>query len=193
MSERDKKALGLLVVAVVVALVIEFGLPSPAGQPAAVSSISIDSAEKRLRRLQEVARQRPRVAADAEAAAKALTDEERGLLKAATPALASAEMQQLMQDLLRGQGISMQSSEFGAAKAAGDDYAQVPLSVAFNCSIDQWINFMSAIRNAPQILSTVDLVIAPGEPKTKLLQVRMVVAGYISSSLLPKPKGALGR
>lgn len=193
MTERDKKALGLLVVAVVVALVIEFGLPSSSSQPAAVSSISIDSAEKRLRRLQEVARQRPQVAATAEAAAKALAEEETGLLKAATPALASAEMQQLMQELLRGQGISMQSSEFGAAKAAGDDYALVPLSVAFNCSIDQWINFMSAIRNAPQILSTVDLVIAPGEPKTKLLQVRMVVAGYISSSLLPKPKGALGR
>lgn len=192
MTERDKRALLLLAIALVVAMVIEFGLPSSTG-PAAVASASIDSAEKRLRRLQEIARQSPRAAADAEAAAKALAEEEKGLLKAATPALASAEMQQLMQELLRGQGISMQSSEFGAVKAAGEDYAQVPLTVAFNGGIDQWINFMSALRNAPQILSTVDLVITPGDAKTKLIQVRMVVAGYISASLLAKPKGGTGR
>src|ERR1041384_8721757 len=103
MSERDKKALVVLAIAVIVALLFEFGWPASKGEAAVVSSSSIVAAEARLRQLQQVARERPRVAANAEAVAAALADEEKGLLKASAPALASAEMQQLMQELLRGQ------------------------------------------------------------------------------------------
>ena len=192
LSRRDKKALLILGVVVLLTLLLQFGLPI--GQErAVVSSSSLDRAEKRVWRLQEVARQKPRAAAEAEGAARALAETEKGLLKAATPALASAEMQQLMKDLLRGQGINMQSSEFGVVKAVGDSYAQAPLTVVFACGIDQWINLMAALRNAPQVISTLDLRIAPGDMKTKSLHVRMIVAGYIPAALLSGAKGAAGQ
>ena len=191
LTERDKKALLILGVALALALVLQFGIPSRQ-DPGAASSSSAEKTERRLRRLQEIARQRPRVAADADAAAKALGETEKGLLKAATPALASAQMQQLMKDLLSAQGINMEASEFGAVKAAGEDYAQVPLTVLFRCPIEQWINLMSAVRNAPQVLSTVDLRITPSDAKNKLMQVRMIVAGYIPASMVAVSKGAGG-
>ncbi len=191
LSERDKKALLMLGGALPLALVV---LLWPASRTEAVmpSSASVTTLEKRLRRLQEVAQQKPRASAEAEAAVKALAETEKGLLKAKTPPLASAEMQQLMQEMLRAQGITMQGSEFGTPKAAGEDYAQVPLTVMFSCAIEQWINLMSALRNAPQVLSTLDVRLTPGDQKNKLMQVRMVVAGYIPASLLPASKGAAG-
>lgn len=193
LNERDKRALLILGLAAVAALVLEIGLPGPGatgGPEAGVSASSIQLAERRVRRLQEVARQRPRAAAEAEAAAKALAATERGLLKATTPALAEAEMLQIMKDMLGAQGISMQSSEFGVPKAAGGDYAQAPLTVNFTCGIEQWINLMATLRNAPQTLSSVDIRLAPADAKNKTVQVRMVVAGYIPASLVARAKGA---
>ncbi len=186
MSQRDRRALLLLGAALVVFLVLQFGvLPRSGAGPE--SSTPVGVLEKRLARLQQVERQKPRAAAAAEAASRDLAEVEKGLLKAATPAQASAEMQQLLRDLLRGQGMNMQSSEFGAIRPAGEDYAQVPLTVNFNCGIEQWINFMAALRNAPQVLSTVEVRLANADTRNKTVQVRMIVAGYIPASLVKVP------
>ncbi len=191
LSQRDRRAVLILGAAAAVALVFQFGLPS-GSQPEAARFSSIDVLERRLRRLQEVARQRPRAAAELESATRDLTAAERGLLKAATPALASAQMQQIVKDLLKAQGINLQNAEFGAAKAAGEDYAQVPLTVAFTCGIDQWINLMTALRNAPQVLSTVTVQMSPSDGKNKLMQVHLTVAGCIPASMLAGAKGGAG-
>jgi hypothetical protein len=189
LSQRDRRALLLLGGAAAVFLVLQFG-PLPGSEPAAVFAPSLELGEKRLRRLQEVARQKPRVAAETEAAARALAETEKGLLKGATAAQASAEMQQIMKDLLAGQGINLGASEFGAVKALGTDYAQVPLTVNFICAIEQWINLMSAIRNAPQVVSSLELRIVGADPAQKTVNVRMTVAGYIPASLVARAKEA---
>ena len=193
LSQRDKRALLILGIALPLWLLFYYGLqyvPSGGDSTAVVSSSSIQAAERRLRRLQDLARQKTRVAGEAEAASKALADSEKGLLPGSTPALASAEMQQTMKSMLQAQGIAMQSSDFGAVKAAGEDYAQVPLTVSFTCGIEQWINLMAAIRNAPQVLATQEVRVSPGDTKNKAIQVRMVVAGYIPASIAATAKGA---
>lgn len=185
LSEREKRAVmlgGVVVVALV--LVLQLG-PSRQESIVTVSSASIQIAERRLTRLQEVAKGRPRAVADSDAAAAALGQVEKGLLKGGTPALALAEMQQLAKELLQGQGIAMQSSEFGTVKAVGEDYAQVPLTVNFSCGVEQWINLMAAIRNAPQVLSTQDVRLTLADVKAKTLHVRMAVVGYVPASLAP--------
>jgi Tfp pilus assembly protein PilO len=187
LSERDRRALLLLGAVVVVFLVLQYGVfPRTGG--GAESGASIDLLEQRLRRLQLVARQKPRAASEAEAAARELAEAEKGLLKAATPAQASAEMQQVLKELLGSQGINLTTSEFGPPKAVGEQYAQVPLTVVFTCSIDQWINWMAAVRNAPQVLSTLETRIQPRDQKAKTMDVRAVVAGYIPATLLGPAK-----
>ena len=183
LNQRDRRALLILGAAVLVFLLLQFGV-FPRAQGGSVSSAPIDLLERRVRRLQQVARQKPRAAAEAEVSTRELAEMEKGLLKAATPALASAEMQQVVKELLTSQGITLQASEFGAAKAAGADYAQVPLTVVFTCGIEQWINWMAAVRNAPQILATEELRLSLKDQKTKTVEVRMVVAGFIPASRL---------
>ena len=98
LSQRDKRAVLILAIALPLWLLFYFGLqhiPAGGDSTAVVSSSSIQAAERRLRRLQDLARQKTRVAAEAEAASKALADTEKGLLPGSTPALASAEMQQI--------------------------------------------------------------------------------------------------
>lgn len=168
-------------------LVLQFGV-FPRSEGGAVSAAPAEVLENRLRRLQQVAQQKPRTAAEAQVAVRELAEIEKGLLPASTPALASAQMQQILKELLSSQGINMQASEFGPVKAVGEDYAQVPLTVAFGCSIDQWINWMAAVRNAPQLLSTLDIRLAQRDLKAKTVDVRMVVAGYIPASLLGTAK-----
>ncbi len=180
----------ILGAALVVFFALQYGVfPRMGGGWAA--GFPLEAMEKRLTRLQQVARQKPLAVQAAEAAARDLTEAEKGLLRAATPAQASAEMQQIMKSLLTAQGINLQGSEFGAVRTLGADYAQVPLAVNFHCGIEQWINLMAAIRNAPQVLSSQEVRITQGDPKNKMVQVRMVVAGYIPAALLG-PKGAGG-
>jgi hypothetical protein len=87
----------------------------------------------------------------------------------------------------------MQASEFGAVKAVGEDYAQVPLTVVFTCGIEQWINWMAAVRNAPHILSTQEIRLTQKDTRNKTVEARMVVAGYIPASAVrtaARPGGA---
>ena len=191
LSPRDRRALALLGTAAVLFVILQYGvLPRSGG--GAGSATPVDVLEKRLQRLQQVARQKSRAVAEAGAAARELAEAEKGLLQAATPALASAEMQRIAKELLASQGVTLQASEFGPVKAAGEDYAQVPLTVNFTCGIEQWINTMAALHNAPQVLSTLEVRLAGHEPKLKTVQVRMVVAGYIPASLVSSAKRAGG-
>ena len=56
--------------------------------------------------------------------------------------------------------------------------------------IEQWINLMSAIRNAPQVVSSLELRIVGADPAQKTVNVRMTVAGYIPASLVARAKEA---
>ena len=190
LTTRDRRALLILGGVAVLFLADQAGVFSfSRTERGSLFTPAVELAEKRLHRLQEVAVQKPRVAAEAESAGRVLAEAEKGLLRAATPAQASAEMQQIMKDLLGSQGISLRSSEFGAVRAVGDDYAQVPLTVGFSCAIEQWINLMAVLRNAAPVLSSSEVTVGQADIKNKLVNVRMIVAGYIPASLLGKPKG----
>jgi len=181
LSDRDRRALLLLALAVAVFLALQFGLPR--AENVLASSTPIPEMESRLRRLQQVALEKPRTATAAAAAARELAEAEKGLIAAATPAIASAQMLQIVKDSLTAQGIALQTSEFGQVKVLGEDYAQVPLTVAFSCGVEQWINWMAAIRNAPHTLSTLEMRVVHKDHRNKTVDVRMVVAGYIPASL----------
>lgn len=187
LSQREKLSLGLLVIAGLLAFLLNggFGLPGLAS----VSESQIAGAENTYMTTRVHARQELLVAAEAAAAQQQLAKLEEGLLDAADAALAQAEMRTLLGELLTSEGIGMDSSRFERLDREQEYYARVPLSVVFRCSIEQLVNFMTSLANAPKLLTPRQVQISPSNPQTKFIQVTLTVAGYLPVERTPELAG----
>jgi Tfp pilus assembly protein PilO len=178
MNERDKRALGLLALALVAFAILQLDIFQPSsGGGVTAGAAEIEALEQRLAVAQLEARQRPLHDADLTAALTELERLEAGL--------AQAEMRTLVGDLLTAEGVAMQGSRFGTVELEEMDYARVPLVVDFTCGVDQLVNLTAAIANAPQLLTTRDMTVRPGNAEVKSLRVQMTVAGYLPAERTP--------
>src|ERR1022692_574500 len=109
LSQRDRRALLLLVPSIAVIAALYFAIPML--DAAGDSARSIESREKLLHKYQAVAAVVPAHETNAAALNDALAAAERGLLSGATPALQVAEVQQMVRDLASAQGIVVHRSE----------------------------------------------------------------------------------
>ena len=64
------------------------------------------------------------------------------------------------------------------------------MTETFNCGIEQFVNFMAALANEPQIVATNDIHITGGRDKNKNVQVRLSLSGVVPRKLVPVKKGA---
>lgn len=187
MSQRDRRALIFLGVAVALFLLLQLDMFAPGSSSgSAASGAALDALEQRLQLAQVQARQRPLTEAELSAAQRRLEKIESRLLESADPALAQAEMRSLVGQLLETEGIPLQSSRFSPVKLEQDRYAQVPLVVEFTCGIEQMVNFMAALANSSRLLATRDIRIRPDKPEVKSIAVTMTVAGFLPMSRAPE-------
>jgi hypothetical protein len=68
----------------------------------------------------------------------------------------------------------------------GEDYAQVPVTVDFQCGIEQFVNLMAGVANAPALLSTRRVRMTMANPSTKSVKVQLTVSGYLPVSRTPE-------
>lgn len=187
LGQRDRRALALLGAALALFLVLQLDFFAPGGGgTAAVGDERIEALEQRLQLAQVRARQRPLTEAELAAAQRRLERLENGLLASQDAALAQAEMRSLVGALLEAEGIPMQSSAFGTVALERERYAMVPLAVNFSCGIEQVVNLMAAIANAPQLLTTRELRMQPDKAEVKSVRVRLTVAGYLPLERTPE-------
>jgi Tfp pilus assembly protein PilO len=187
LQSRDQRALLLLAAALLAAALLQLDIFAPGAGPSASGS-SIEAAEQRLLSAEVKARQLPLAEAELDTVQRQLDVLEQGLLKSESAALAQAEMRQLVGDLLAAEGISMESSQFGAVQLDGEDYAQVPLNVNFQCGIEQFVNLMAAVANAPELLATRRIQIMPANDSTKSVRVQLTIAGLLPATRTPDLK-----
>lgn len=184
-QRRDRRALVVLLVAgaLFAIMQLDFFFPST-GSP--LVGGSIEDAEERLLNAQVNARQKPLVQTEFEEAARVLTELENGLLQAESAELAKAEMRQLVGNLLIAEGITMKASGFGNVKLEQDHFAQVPLTVDFDCRAEQFVNLMAAFSNNERVLGTRRIMLSPTNTETKAIRVRATVTGYLPVSRTPE-------
>ena len=185
-QSRDRKALIALGVTLGLFAMLQFDFILPAPGSTTAEAGTVEGAEQAFRLAQVKARRKPLVDAEAQAATRALAEIEKRLLASENAALAKAEMRQLVENLLTAEGIAMRSSRFGNVVLEGEDYAQVPLIVNFECQIEQFVNWMTAVANAPQLLSTREIQLFPGNRETKSVRVQTAVSGYLPASRTPE-------
>jgi hypothetical protein len=185
LQPREKRALVLLAGALALAALLQLDFLAPASAPETAAG-SVDAAEQRLLLAQAKARQLPLAEAELDAVKRQLDAAEQGLLKSESAALAQAEMRQVVGDLLASENITMDSSQFGSVQLEGEDYAQVPVTVDFQCGIEQFVNLMAGVANAPALLSTRRVRMTMANPSTKSVKVQLTVSGYLPVSRTPE-------
>jgi hypothetical protein len=190
LADRDRRALAYLAAAVALALTYQFW---PQGKVAAVSASpeAVEMAEQRLARLRDLAASAPAKQEVLKQVRAELAVREAGLIRADTLQQAQAQVITLMRDLLGAEGVELRSTELGPVQVVGDGYGLAPVSLQFECRMEQFVNILAAIGAREELIATRDFQITAANSREKTIRVRMTVAGVVAKSLVPE-KGKPG-
>ena len=180
-GQKDKRALWAAGAALGLFVLFRFGI-FPAWDLLQEARVNLPGRQQTLEKYGEVLRTTELRRTETSLLEARLREAEAGLLASETPALAAAEMQDLMKQLMAAQSIEIRSSAFLPPQPLGDDYLQVPLGLQFRCSLDQLVNFLERIGRGPQQLAIPNLALQMTNPRQKLLGVNMSVSGIMRSA-----------
>jgi hypothetical protein len=191
LSERDQKALKLLAGALLVAAVIYFWPDGAAVADTAGGANATEVLEKRLTKARALLLQVPDKQALLKQAQADLAAREKGLLPGDTAAQAQAQLFQILRRVGRAQGppIEVRANEMGQARAFGDDYGEVTVSVTFECGIEQLVNLLADLGAQPELLATNEIRVGQATGPEKMLPVRLSISGIVPRKLIPEKKG----
>jgi hypothetical protein len=193
LAERDRRALKILAFALAAAAVyVGYGyLPSTASTPSTAAPETVDMAEQRLARLRDIAASGTAKQAILTRVAAELAQRETGLVRTDTAQQAQAQILTRVREVANAEGIELRSSEFPPLQPLGDAYGLAPTTVQFDCRVEQLINVLAALAAEPELIATRDLQIASGNPKDKVVRVRLTVSAVVPRALVPE-KGKKG-
>ena len=187
----EKRERNLLLAAVVLAVIValRLGLFSSGPEVAEASGDSVEMAEKTLAKLRQLASTVPGKEDLLKKADAELATREAGVIQAETAQQAQAQLLQVIRNLGKADDIDARGGEFGPVKPLGADYGEVSVAVAFECRIEQLVNFLAALTSEKALLATSEMRITSSKPKEKTLNVRLTLSGVIPRKLVPEQKG----
>jgi len=192
-SERDRRALILLIVSLAVAAILRFAFrdnsTGVATVPASVSRDSIALAQQRLVKLRQTAATLPAREAVLKQTTADLAERERGIIQADTAPQAQAALLEIARRVGKIEQVDVRGGEFAAPKPFGD-YGLVYATITFDCHVEQLVNFLADISQQPELVvpSEERIAVVPN-PKDKAMSVRIVLAGVVPKKLVPEKKG----
>jgi hypothetical protein len=190
-GKLDGRLIRLLAIAVPLMLILRFVVFTDKAPAVVAATESVPMAEKRLEKLRELAAMGPGRETVLKQVRGELETRERGILQAETSAQAQAQLMDVIHRVAAANGFDARGAEqLGEAKPLGSDYGEVTVTETFNCAIEQFVNFMAALANEPQIVATNDIHITGGRDKNKNIQVRLSLSGVVPRKLVPVKKGA---
>jgi hypothetical protein len=189
-SDRDKRALIALGVAVVVAGIVRVATSSPKAPKTVVSAaVPVEVSWQRLAQLRKLASEAPAKAKILEVANADLARREKGLIQAETAPQAQAQVLEILKRVAKNANppVDFQQTELGQPAPYGA-YGVVPVAVTFNCRIEQLVNMLADITAAPELVATDELRIGAANSKDKTMTVRLAVLGVVPRKLVPARK-----
>jgi len=187
---RDRRALLLLAAAVLMILVLRLVIPGDQ-DVVLTARDSVPAAATRLAKMRRLAAPLPATEQAMKDASAQLAQREKGMLQADTPAQAQAQLVQIMRRVAAAQQppIDIRAAEVGQTRPLGESYGEVLVPVTFVCRIDQLVNLLSDLTAQPELLASGGLRIAAGDPKDKLVNVRLTLSGVVPRKLVPEKRG----
>ena len=104
---------------------------------------------------------------------------EEGLLKSDTDALATAEMQGIVKQMVLAKGLTLRRTDLQPVKSISSDYSRVSTRVELAGAADQLVSLLAAMETAENTLAVEEIRITPAEAggtKNKNLVINMVVS-----------------
>ena len=117
----------------------------------------------------------------------ALTRTEGQFLSGSNPAVASADLQEILKNLAKEQGVQMTSAKVLPPREAGI-YLEVPVQVELTATINQLVTLLYHLEHHKKLLFIPDLDInsprmGQGGDKDVPLQISMVISGVIKKGV----------
>lgn len=142
---------------------------------------------KLLSKYQSLLKSKNRVIEANKAMKAALARTESQFLSGSNPAVASADLQEILKNLAKEQGVQMTSAKVLPPREAGV-YLEVPVQVELTATINQLVTLLYHLEHHKKLLFIPDLDInAPrmvrGENKDVPLQISMVISGVIKKGV----------
>jgi hypothetical protein len=188
LTPRDRRALLLLGLAVLIVVIWKVSSGGDATVPVVTAADSVPRAEQRLNRLRQIDATVPAKEELFKKVADQVAVREKGMIVADTAQQAQTQIQQILRKLGTAYGIDVRGAEFAQVRPLGSDYGEAPVSITFDCNIEQLVNFLSSLGSQPEILGTNDIRVSSGNPKDKRVGVRLTVSGVVSKKLIPEKK-----
>ena len=196
LSERDRRALSLLLVALSLSGLVYYWPDASATTGTGIAGEAagedaLEMAQRRRLRLQQIAATVPGKLETLKQAQADLGEREKGMIVADTAAQAQAQLVKVLRDVGRQQTppLELRGNEGGAVTALGEAYGQVTVTVTLDCPVEALVNYLTDLTRQKEILATQELRIASTQSKQKLLSARLTVASVVPKRLVPEKKG----
>jgi Type II secretion system (T2SS), protein M subtype b len=191
MNEADRNKRALLILGAAVALALVYWLVNRDYKPKRVEDAesSVAFAEKRLQRLRMVAAALPDREKNWKLISAELTKREKVLIPGDDKDLAQEKLLEIVRKLAESQvpPIEVRGQELGQARRNGD-YGEVLVTLSLACRIEQLVNFLADLPAQPEAISSEELRVTATNPDTKVMQVRVTIAGLVPAKLVPAKK-----
>ncbi|MCU1326730.1 MAG: hypothetical protein JWN34_2100 [Bryobacterales bacterium] len=188
-SARERRLVFLVAPALLIALVMRFGLPDGSAAPSGGSEAgNIALAEQRVARMRQIIATTPARTAAAKQVRLDLAERERGILQADTAPQAQALLLEIARRVGKSEDIDVRGGDFGAPKPMGE-YGLVYTTVTFECRVEQLVNFLADLSKQSELIVPSEERITTTNAKLKMMSVRMVLAGVTLKKLIPEKKG----
>ena len=190
LSDRERKLLMALVPALLITAIVYYVTePSTSAAPVVDTAAAIDTARIRLERARVTAAQLPARQDAKKALDASLATWEKRLITADTAAQAQAQLNQIFRRVARVQGptVEIRSIDIGNVQPI-DKYAEIVLSVSFDCQVEGLVNLLTDLSSQPEFLSWRDVRVSSPESKQKRINVSMTLIGLAPAKLLVRPQ-----
>ena len=193
LQERDKRALKIMGVLLVLGLTWLFWPADDGGKPAAQAAANSPALlEQQLERLRSKEAQIPAKQGLMKDLQAQLNSRERGLIQADTLPQAQARLVQAVREVARQEGFDFRNVSIGQQSTTlGGEYGQITVQAIAECRIEQVVNFLADLTKRPELMATEDLRISAGNPQNKVLQFTVGVSGLVPKRLVPEKKAGV--
>jgi hypothetical protein len=186
---RDRRAL----LGLAVALAVYVGLSQvvfPAFDRLASGFAEVTEKEGQLMKYRRAQIRKGQYTQLLEQARKSMAEAESRLVRGDNPSLASVELQTIVEESAKKVAIELGARSMAAPRKKDSFFNEITMTLAFDCTPNQLVTFLSEIRSSPKLISVRSAQVVPAQvvhaapPKgdlMKTLRVNLMLSATLSS------------